>query len=151
MDEQVIVSQRNNLVDIIQNIQLHRVQYCAEVDCEVVHQQYGVGGLCLHRGYYCPSIIADIIVGNVSRGKLLKKLPTNVRPDYIYGFDTEGCLRVAKQADRCEYIIFQDHTEIGVVISNRGDIEAISECRYDERKLVSYAWGLYDARKKDPL
>lgn len=34
--------------------------------------EYGRGGEFFHRGYYCPSPILDIIVGNANRGKLIK-------------------------------------------------------------------------------
>lgn len=149
MDEQAITLQCCNLASIVPRFQLYMDQYCAEASSAVIYQQYGVGGTCIHRGYYCPSLIADIIVGNVSRGKLTKKLLVGAKPDYMFGFDTDGYLRVVRQADRCEYIIYQAESEIGIALSNHGDVETISECKYKEDELISYSWGLYDPLKGD--
>jgi len=33
----------------------------------VVREEYSLGGYALHRGYYCPSLIDDIIIGGCNR------------------------------------------------------------------------------------
>lgn len=54
------------------------------------------GGLCLPRGYYCPSLLMELLITNVSRGRLLKK--TKKTPDYTYYFD-EGELKLVGKED----------------------------------------------------
>lgn len=50
---------------------------------ETCYREYSKGGESMHRGYYCPSPVYDLLVGNVNRGRLLKRRPA-VNYDYIY-------------------------------------------------------------------
>ena len=50
---------------------------------ETCYREYSKGGEGTHRGYYCPSPVIDLVIGNVSRGRLLKRRPV-VNYDYIY-------------------------------------------------------------------
>ena len=50
---------------------------------ETCYREYSKGGESMHRGYYCPSPVYDLLVGNVNRGRLLKRRPA-VSYDYIY-------------------------------------------------------------------
>ena len=50
---------------------------------ETCYREYSKGGEGTHRGYYCPSPVIDLLIGNVSRGRLLKRRPA-VNYDYIY-------------------------------------------------------------------
>lgn len=81
---------------------------------EIVAWQYGRGGETIHRGYYCPSLIYDIVVGGANRGKLLKrsKNPTT----YVYGFDENGDLVSVKNNDSEteERILRDGDLELGV-------------------------------------
>lgn len=45
--------------------------------------EYGRGGISMYRGYYCRSMIYELYVTNLKRGKLLKKAPRKA-PDYAY-------------------------------------------------------------------
>ena len=50
---------------------------------DVVRTEYARGGETIHRGYYCPSPVYDIIVGGASRGRLLKDMKrVKKNPDY---------------------------------------------------------------------
>lgn len=64
---------------------------------EIAVWQYGRGGETIHRGYYCPSLIYDIVVGGANRGKLLKRLKNPAT--YVYGFDESGNLVSVKNND----------------------------------------------------
>lgn len=61
------------------------------------HQKYSRGGLSMERGYYCPSLVEEIIVTNISRGKLLKRV-TKKAPDYCYYFH-KGMLVLVEKND----------------------------------------------------
>ena len=50
---------------------------------ETCYREYSKGGEGTHRGYYCPSPVIDLVIGNVSRGRLLKRRPA-ANYDYIY-------------------------------------------------------------------
>ena len=50
---------------------------------ETCYTEYSKGGETFHRGYYCPRLVQDLIIGNANRGRLLKRRPA-VNYDYIY-------------------------------------------------------------------
>ncbi len=66
-----------------------------QAENQVVKKEYARGGECIHRGFYCPSPVLDIIVGNCKRGKLVKK--PRKQPDYEYWFDSHNRLILSKQ------------------------------------------------------
>lgn len=41
----------------------------------IIRFEYAKGGESIHRGYYCPSLVYDLVVGNVKRGRLYKRKP----------------------------------------------------------------------------
>ena len=45
-----------------------------QISKTVVRREQATGGGTMHRGFYCPSIVEDIIIGNINRGKLIKRL-----------------------------------------------------------------------------
>ena len=47
-------------------------------------KEFGRGGRTLHRGFYCPSPVMDIIVGGCDRGRLVRKLRSNLSQDYVF-------------------------------------------------------------------
>ncbi len=59
---------------------------------------YSRGGLCLPRGYYCPSLLMELLITNVSRGRILEK-KTKKNPDYTYYFDDGELKLVEKEAN----------------------------------------------------
>ena len=48
----------------------------------------------IHRGYYCPSLIEDIVVGGVNRGRRVIHPRSNYQ--FRYGFDSDNRLSVAE-------------------------------------------------------
>ena len=116
-----------------------------EAESKVSYEQYGQGGLVLHRGFYCPSLICDVVVGNCNRGRLRKTAPDN--PDYIYGFNSTHQLVTVKKIVSCsieerEFVFTDGQTEIGIGSPNNYNTSfTISECKYDGNRLLSYAFG----------
>ena len=88
-----------------------------------LEKQYGRGGECIHRGYYCPSPVKDILIGNLNRGKLLKTQRSAGTADYCFYFDKDKLVMVDK------YAVFPER---GRVLYSRefilrdGDIEIAS-------------------------
>lgn len=107
--------------------------------------QFGVGGSVLHRGYLCPSLILDIVAGNISRGKIITRLMPSINPDFEYSLDQSDNLVCVKQPFYTEYIVRRDETETGALFSDADDkLSAISECRYENGRIKSYLYALYD-------
>ena len=110
----------------------------------VVRYEYAVRTKVLHRGFYCPSPVQDIVIGNCNRGKLLKRLTARSRPTYKYGFDSHNelvvveILPVEKSFGAKEIILRSGNTETGLCFSINDGISALSECRYHDGQLISY-------------
>lgn len=115
------------------------------LQAKVSNEKYSVGGESLHRGYYCPSPILDIVSGNCNRGKLLKRLTIKSKPTYKYGFDNDKLIVINSiHTDKNEIIVRKDKLEIGIVFSKEFGIQTISECTHINGQIASYTVCLYD-------
>ncbi len=119
-----------------------------EIKRNVFREEYGKGGELLHRGYYCPSPIFDIVVGNVSRGRLLKRPTSNSNPTYRYGFDDNGNLLTVIHPNGTEIIIRQGEMEIGIDFDAENEIQAICWCIFSNGTIQSYVFSLYHSFEK---
>ena len=105
----------------------------------------------MHRGYYCPDIISDKIVGNLSRGTLCKNEKTQ-KYTFEYGFDSDNALVTVRKFyaegfEEREFIIYGER-QLGILFS-AGDeadkIVAISECEYYRGNIGSYTFFLINS------
>ena len=95
---------------------------------ETVRLEYGRGGSVLRRGYYCPALVKDIIIGNCSRGKLIHSF--RKPPDYLYHFDAAGKLRLAENNFSTELILWEGNRELGFVVERKDGLCGLSVCDY---------------------
>ncbi len=108
-----------------------------ELTMQICYQRFCYGGNMPHRGYYCPSIIQDIVVGNSKRGRLSNKRTGN--PSFSYSFDYHGNMILVQDDFNTELIIQNRQTELGISITNDDFlINSLSICQYDSAKLSSY-------------
>ena len=123
-----------------------------KADQNIVLEEYSTGGEVLHRGFYCPSPIMDVVTGNCNRGKLLRRVTQRSKPSYKYGFNQDGSLllvtsfRYDIDAIGIEIITRSGEQEIGISFqewSGGLQLERVSECLYQHGRLVSYIDGLY--------
>lgn len=117
----------------------------AEACRRVERWEYAVGGELLHRGYYCPSRILDLIAANGGRGRLLKRPTARSRPDYEFGFDAAGRLTALIKRHRdlpdkpdYELILREGDRELGLTFSDAEGIHQVSECIYEGNRLAAY-------------
>lgn len=116
----------------------------------VVRKEFSRGGECLHRGFYCPSPVLDIVIGGCKRGKRIKN-PKKV-PDYEYWFDSDDKLilvRTPNIPDGCDssaigYELIYNHdgfTE-SVIFQIDADktvrISGLTRCNYQNGRIESY-------------
>ena len=78
-------------------------------------EQYSVKGESTYRGYYHPSPVEELIVTNITRGRLVKKPPAS-GTYYHYRFDGDGKLIAVyryfrKKLSSCEYLIRPTESE----------------------------------------
>lgn len=115
--------------------------------------EYGRGGELFHRGYYFPSPIFDLVIGNANRGRLVKRPRKDAVYDYVYYKDKDGNLIMADKylgdtdADKklCyrEFIIKSDSREIAPCFNfdkflEQINIASFSLCEYSDGKIILY-------------
>lgn len=113
--------------------------------------QYARGGGVLHRGWYCPSPVYDMVIGGADRGRLLKS-PSRCKtpPDFAYGFDAQGRLIVVDgpYSDLThgpyfrEAVFREENREIGLRMDRDDRLCGISICRYQDGRIMEYITAL---------
>lgn len=119
----------------------------------VVRKEYAVRGEGLHRGYYHPSPIFDVVVGRCNRGNLLKRITKRSKITYEYGFDESNKLVLVKTFNELsnssnEVIIYRDNLAFGLSFSNEGRIDYLCEEVYTDGKLTELTHAIYYDWKK---
>ncbi|WP_227936421.1 hypothetical protein [Alkalihalobacillus deserti] len=120
----------------------------AAVEEQVVRLEYSKGGETIHRGFYCPSLVQDIVVGGAKRGRLFKKkIPEFGNYSYEYGFDKDGRLLRIKGMHEFstpdsgfdeEFLLYNGNVVYGLEFTHIGELELVSRCFYDNGKLLKY-------------
>lgn len=100
-------------------------------------------GSSLHRGFYHPSPVYDIVVGNTQRGKLHKKMPnlSKITHHFLYGADgILDCIETYSQGSIAyvEQLYYESDTRLGVSIDRSNRISSVSEERFVQGKLVDF-------------
>ena len=114
-----------------------------DFESRIAYEQYGSGGETMHRGYYCPSMIEDIVVGNAKRGRLLTHKSTRTPTSPVFGFNHQNQLILVKCEHTVEFIFHLEQSEIGITVDeNSGGLSCVSECQYRDGKLFSYMFAL---------
>ena len=125
-----------------------------ELEPKVVAEEYAAGGEVLHRGFYCPSPIVDIVIGGANRGRLLNRMTQKSKPTYKYKFDAKAelllveALRYDIDAVATEVIVRGNGKEYGITWQNsKGECqpERISECTFHDGRMDTYIDGVYCA------
>ncbi len=99
--------------------------------------EYSKGGEVLHRGYYCPSSIIDIVVGNLNRGRLLKYNQST--PTFTFGFDAENRIVTVENEIGNEYIFYNGEKSIGICFYEDSSIFRVSQCIYSNHRIKEYS------------
>lgn len=119
---------------------------CSGEACVV---EYGKGGTMLHRGFYCPSPVIDIVVGGSERGRLVRNPKNAASYDYAFRKTKDGRLRIVDQYGlaregrepyRREFLIYSEkriEAPIFEIISGRYALVYLSLCEYDAQGRIA--------------
>ena len=114
--------------------------------------EFGIQSKCLHRGYYCPSPIIDLLVNGTKRGKLTKALRKTTKECYQYNFDENDHMLSIEHyysyphdsMHETEFIIKENDVEYGVTFQNEWmEVSQISKVVYNDDLVQSYTSGGY--------
>ena len=105
-----------------------------------VREELAVQCRYLYRGFYCPSPVYDLIVGNARRGNILKKPNKKSKPTHRYGFDDSGRLIWCQNNEhKCyEYLVYEGSQVYGLSFDATGTFLSISEETYAGGNLISF-------------
>ena len=134
----------DRLVRIAQQIYAYIEDIRVRAENATVRTEMAVGSN-IHRGVYCPSPILDIVVGNVSRGRILKRATSLSKVSHQFEFDNKGSLLSSKSIgndmlDVVEYIVHQGVNIYGLAIDPSYGPTFISEESFVDQKLVAYRY-----------
>ncbi len=150
---QHFILERDRLVKLAEHYLSQIDRYKSDFEAAIVRTEYASGCRYLHRGYYCPSLIQDIVVVNVKRGKLLKRFTARTKTCWEYGFNAKGQLirsehLVTKQiaGDEClvvatrEFLFYEENRIYGITVHSNGTPESITEEIYQDGKCIRYTY-----------
>lgn len=119
-----------NLIDILEQ--------------QVCYKKYGKYGT-LDGNYYCQSPVKDLVISNVSRGALYKRMPKDMENKAEYDYDKDGRLILykwligARAASFTEVLLYGETEIIHIRYGNmKGDIQMISIQDYQKDNIKSY-------------
>lgn len=125
----------------------HLAERFYEAERNTASRETARGGEMLHRGFYCPSLIQDLIAGNARRGKLVSASCIRKPPTYKYGFDADDRLITVSYENERELVFYENGVETGLTFAEPErdrDIRYLSECVYDGGRILSYAFFILD-------
>ena len=122
----------------------------SDLAAKTVREERSRGGETIHRGFYCPSLIADIVIGNCKRGSLCKE--DHPKAIYTHYFDGDDRHIATKQEDygiaSTEYILHSDNKSLGIMFDEDDQIVTVAECEYDGNgRIIKYIYALCDSTK----
>ena len=110
----------------------------------VSYERYGLNGFGMHRGYYCPSVIADIVVGNRNRGRIIRNKPEG-KSYFAFGFDENDVLVFVEGVEAYDLLTYEGPRVLGVEVrKDTLGVHGVSECCYHDGRLQSYVRCVYD-------
>lgn len=108
-----------------------------------VYWQYATRGEVFHRGFYCPTLVMDSVIGNYTRGRKVKKEPAK-SPYFRYGFDESEKLLIVDyydDFDTHEFLIYEQDREYGITFQQSEGITKASQCLFDDKhRLITYLY-----------
>lgn len=101
-------------------------------------------GSTLHRGYYHPSPVYDLIVGNTKRGRLCRKLRVTPKLAHHYYFDSDeklACIETLYHGKIAyiEYIKYHGPNVMGITVNCNGELSAVCQALYSDNRILRFA------------
>lgn len=110
---------------------------------DILREELAVNARYLHRGFYCPSPIQDVIVKNSSRGKILLRQTkkSKITHQYFYNLDNQLIISESNLPNgkkKREYLVYDNNVVYGYAFDSWGTLIGVSEEVYKEDRLQSY-------------
>lgn len=116
-----------------------QIRYESEIAKEVIvaNARY------LHRGFFCPSPVQDLIVNNARRGRIITRPTARTRISHHYLYDKNGQLLIARAVlpngtYKTEYLVYEQNSVYGFSFDAWGTLVGLSEERYEGGSINKY-------------
>lgn len=121
----------------------HYISCCVELRSNTVVRTEIATDSGMHRGFYCPSLIEDIVVGNAHRGRLLKRLSPKRKWYFVYGFDRDNRLILSQmfyngKLSQEEYLVYDGDRVYGITQDSEGRLIHVASETYLRGKIMCY-------------
>jgi len=102
------------------------------------YKLFGLRSSGLDRGFYSPSLIDDIVIGNAHRGRVVKKVTNPQSISHVFYFDSGNRLSAINMVDTSKEVILQrDESELGIVFRVEGLFQ-ITQCLFQHNQITRY-------------
>ncbi len=135
-------------IEILAPLLLSRIPELSQIcEQETVRMEY-TSGVTIHRGFYCPSPVFDLIVGGTKRGKITSRKPIKEKNWRSYGFDRNGRLLWCREyfngnLSYTEYLIHEGNHIYGIKVDSRGIISCLTDEFYEQGRLAKLLLGMF--------
>lgn len=115
-----------------------------DIAAEAFTAEYSKNARYLHRGYYCPSMVRDVLIGNSRRGTIVKRPKQMANITHKYLFSQDGKLRKAvsfipsDNNTKTEYLIYEENVVYGLAYDDADNLVGLSEEVFADGNVVSY-------------
>lgn len=140
MEENAIVELYNRCETLIKNLISRGIKF-QEAGNDVKYRELEVEktetctGSDLHRGFYCPSPVFDLLLGNTNRGRILLKPNRRTRDFHKYFFGKNMELLYIEQPFQTEYLVRDQDFRYGFTFDEHGLCSVAMETFQDGRLL----------------
>lgn len=137
-----IMVKANDLINVGKNL-IRDSSFMEKKQAPYFREEFCTGST-LHRGYYHPSPVYDLVIGNTRRGRMTRQPATGKNTSERYLYDENGCLERVESFynDRIsyiEYILHSEKVQIGVTIDLDGRLAAISEEIFENNRIKGFS------------
>lgn len=99
---------------------------------------FGLRASGLDRGFYCPSLIDDIVIGNVRRGSIAKNDPQPQDVSHVFYFASDNSLSAVDTIGTSKEVLLRENgSELGIVFRAEG-IFQITQCLFHCGRIARY-------------
>ena len=115
---------------------------------ETVRVEYATGST-LRRGFYCPSPVFELIVGNTKRGKISHRKPATAKHWHMYGFNRNNNLLWCREyyngnASYTEHLIYENsHVYAVQAEAHSGRLSRFTDEFYEKGQLTKLMFGMF--------
>lgn len=144
MEQKIITNLYNQCEELTQKLIVHALKFQSS-GIDRVYQELEIkeiktcSGSDLHRGYYCPSPVFDLLIGNTKRGRILQRPNSRTRFSHKYYFGKDEDLLYVEQPFQTEYLVRDQDYRYGYTFDKYG-LCCVAMETFKDNRLSEFLW-----------